>query len=47
MIAIWWLLPAAMVGVIIGALMMGIFSIASEQDDRDEKRWKREHGGIR
>ena len=41
MISVWWLLPAGMIGAMIGAMMMGLFAIASEEDDREEKRRRR------
>ena len=33
-----WLILALIFGAIIGMLGMGLFSIASEDDDREEKR---------
>lgn len=47
MISVWWILPAWIFGMIIGMIAMGIFVIASEEDERNERRLEREHGGIR
>lgn len=42
MVDIWWLLPALLIGTLIGAMMMGLFAIASEEDDREERRMRRD-----
>lgn len=36
-----WLIPAAMVGMIIGVLFMGSLIMASKEDNRLEKRRKK------
>ena len=39
MISAWWLIPAAMIGAFIGAVMMG-FVCANDMHKNDKKWWE-------